>query len=308
MMGKAIERFLDKVESIDDLPTAVGAAIRQYDAAVQSIIVIPPQEYPIRRIGWLGDLPFGWRLTPRRTIAFCASQIIVVECDAKGVLTTKVIPIQALTSIELTTVLLYAYLCFTWSEAAQVETMKIEFNAVDEHIIRALLTTPRAAIAAQGPAVPPIVKVSSRDLPLKFRNYLRLALLPDEHVAAAIYQPPIRRAERWLRAFLSPGRTIAVTSQHVIVLEDDIKAHMQYTMATRFCPLRSIRRVTFQQASEAIWTRLTLGTAEAEHEITFPLLESEAAALRNALCMVLPVPVMDLPGDPLKIASGVSYA
>jgi hypothetical protein len=282
---KAIDRFLTRFDSLDHLPPRVGTAVRGRVSAqlIQGIIVIPPQEYPIRRIGWLRDLPFGWRVTPWRTVVFLSQQIVIVDENWNGTLGVTTIPVEALTSLELGTVLLYAYVQFTWVSQNQVKSLKIEFNAADESIIRCLLDQLRATISGYPLRRISLVGGILADLPLKFRNYLRIALLPDEPVCFAVYQPPIRRAEGWLHALISPHRAVAVTDRHIILLEDDIRTHMEYSMTTRWCSLRRIRRVTFEPTSDAVWMHLSPGVGPITQDIDIPLDVETSSEVQGAL-------------------------
>jgi hypothetical protein len=293
----SIDHFLYRVESLDDLPEAVQAAIQQHQLSqsIQGIVVIPPQQYATRRASWLGDLPFGWRNTPRRTLVFGSEQLAVLAIDSRNRLTTTIIPLAALTEIELTLVLLYAYVQFTWASAGSIETIKIEFNSVGEPVIREQLASLRDKIIECSPH--PRLKTDSRlrasiaDLPLKFHNYLNLALLPREEVFASVYQPAMRRHTGWFRPLLSANRTVAVTTHHVLLVEDEFRPHADYSVITRFLPMHRIQRVIFEPTPDAIWMGLLLGTAEAMQPLSIPLEPEAATTLRDAFCQITEVPV-----------------
>ncbi len=295
-MVKPIDRFLTKVETVDELPGPVAAAVRQSqaDQSIFGIVVIPPQEYPIRRIGWLGDLPFGWRVTPRRTVVFGERFVVIVDADRMGSLDTTVIPLNTITSLELATVLLYAYMQLTWIDGDQIRSTKVEFNAVDEHIIRCYLDQLRDFSSIHQEPVPLVQDTSLAHLPLKFRNYLRMALLPGERLVVAVHQPPIRRAGGWLRPLISPHRTVAITNQHVILLEDELRSHMEYAIITRFLPVRCIQSLAFERTEDAVWMRLSLGDTAAKHHIDMPLEASAVEEIQRALEKVIMVAGIEL--------------
>jgi hypothetical protein len=288
---KPIDRFLIQVETVDELPGPVSAAIRQIqaDQSILGIVVIPPQEYPIRRIGWLGDLAFGWRVTPQRTVVLGEYEVVIVDVDHTGSLDTTTIPLKAIIGFELATVLLYAYMQLTWIDGDQTRSAKIEFNAVDEHIIRCYLDQLRDLSSAHPQAMPLAQDANFAELPLKFRNYLRMALLPCERLLVVVHQPPIHRVEGWWHPFISPHRTIAITDQHVIVLEDDLRSHLQYTIITRFLPLRYVQSLTFETTPDAVWMRLSVGDLRTAQDIAIPLDAIAAETIEGALEDILRV-------------------
>jgi hypothetical protein len=132
--------------------------------------------------------------------------------------------------------------------------------------------------------------------PLKYRNYVRYALLADEQINTAVYQPAIRQTQRLLKGYLSPNRAVAITNQHLILVEDErwsIKA--DYGVVTRFVPINQICGVAFDLSPDATWVRFTLGALGADAAISVPLSPDEAVNFRNALGKILTVPVTEVP-------------
>lgn len=290
-MRKAVTYFLYPVQSLDDLPAPINEAVRRHlsEAHVRAIIVIPPQDYAIRReIRRQKNLPFRWRVTPQRTLVFSDHQIVLVEAETNGDLHTLVIPLDCLVYVNLGTILLYAYLELAWVNGQQIEKRFIEYNAVGEQHIRKQIEQVRAQIAADVPRFDnaPDEKTTAH-LPFKFNNYLKFSLLPDEVLLTAVHQPAIRRGEGWFQPYLSPNRTVAITDTHLIILEEEErKRKSTYGIITRFCPLDRVRQVKFRPAEELCWMYLTLGFGEAAELVEIPLEAANADSLRDTWDML----------------------
>ena len=286
-MSKSLDRFLDIVDTPEQLPVALRDEFeRQPAQPIHRILLCPPQEFPVRRVGWLGDLPFGWRLTPQRVLVFGDYHITVISREASGNPTTINIPLDALLCIELATVLLRAHVRFTWACGSEVETLHVDFNSVGELKMRRELDYVRAVMAERArPAGIISAAASYEHLPLKYRNYLRYSLISDERVAAVVYQPAIRHPRSPLRWYLSPNRAIALTDQHLILIEDERRSPQpDYAVITRFIPLGRIRAVHVEQSGELDWLHVELGfNTVARHDLSIPLVSAEAARLEEAL-------------------------
>jgi hypothetical protein len=283
-MRKYPPHFPRTVPSIDDLPEPVRLVLQQHqlDTHVRQIVFVPTNTYPLLREEGHRLLPFLWRHTPDRTLVLSRDHIAVVTVGQDG-LTLTVIPLAAVVGVYLVTVLLYAYVELAWIAAGQVEVLKIEFNLVGLHLIRRVVDQARSSITAHGWDVRAGTADPIAPLPLKFRNYLRDGLLPDERVLAAIYQPPIRRSGRWLRPLLCPDHVVALTDRHVILIEAGRQQiDERYAMNTRFCPLRSLQRVTFDAVPDAVEMRLRLGMNGTGHEVGVLLQDPQAAAVHQA--------------------------
>lgn len=290
MMRKSIHYFLYRVAGLDDLPPDVGALIRSQtdEAAIESLFFIPSQDYTVTPTGWRLNVPFLWRRTPARTLAFTPTHIIVVEAEDSQRLTVISIPLASLVSINLTVVLLYAFFELTWLEGHGVQTLRVEFNAVGEHIVREALARVRAHIAPPAGLWPdPKAWAGLAEAPVKFRNYLRYHLLPGEPVALTVYQPAVRRGEGWFQPTLGPNRALGLTDRELLLLEDPReRLTNRYGLAARFYPLRHLVRVACQPAPEAVWLRLAFGNDLAAAEVQLPLAEAAAARVNQALSAV----------------------
>ncbi|MBI5668216.1 MAG: hypothetical protein HZC41_09435 [Chloroflexi bacterium] len=283
MFRKAIHYFLYPVRALDDLPAPVGDALRRHlaEADIRSIIVIPPQDYAIHREArWKKNLPFGWRMTPQRTLAFGSRQIVLVEADNNGAINTRVIPLDCLVYVRLGTILLYAYLELAWLDGQHIEKRLIEYNAVGEQLIRQQVNRARQTISNRLPPAPLPPLASTAHLPFKFNNYLKYSLLPGEPVLAAVHQPAIKRGDGWLQPYLSPNRTIAVTDRFLLLLEEpERRRKTTYGIITGFVPLDRVRQVAFRQSDDLSWIRLDLG-GEAVESVEIPLETPNADVLR----------------------------
>jgi hypothetical protein len=285
-MSKAIDRFLEVVDSAEQLPAVYRDEFRRLaEQPIHRIILCPPQEFPVRRIGWLGDLPFGWRLTPQRVLVFGDCHITVMTLESQGMVSAIHIPLEALVCIELATVLLRAHVRFAWARGNQIDTLQIDFNAVGELKMRRELDYVRCIMAARSSRAGVAgAGAACEHLPLKYYNYLKFSLIPGEQVTAVVFQPAIRHSRSLLRTYLSPNRAVALTNQAVIVVEDERRSPQpDYAVITRFLPLGHICTATVEVKDDVGWLCLELGTQTAHTDLSFPLLPGEAVRLRAAL-------------------------
>lgn len=286
-MRKAVTYFLYPVQSLDDLPLPIGDAVRSHlpENLIRSIIVIPPQDYAIRRqdTRWTKNLPFRWRATPQRTLVFGDHQIVMVEAEKDGSINTLVIPLDCLVYVRLGTILLYAYLELVWASGQQIEKRLIEYNAVGEQLIRKQVERMRTQRAANLPRFDHAPIVQTAPLPFKFNNYLKYSLLPGETVVLAVHQPAIRRGEGWFQPYLSPNRTIAITDTHLIILEEEERRRKStYGIITCFYPLDRVRQVKFRPAETLCWMYLTLGFGDVTESLEIPLEAANSDGLQEA--------------------------
>ena len=292
-MDRRRAQFPVDVRSVSELPEPVGEALRsrQPDQSIRRIIKIPAHEYPVRRTTWRIELPFGWRTTPDRTLAFGDREITVVEVDQHGLLTVTPIPLDALVEIHVMEVLLYAFIEFIWAGSAGVETKRAEYNSVGSTLIQRAVDQVRATFP---PCLPPVARVQSgislAELPLKFRNHLRRSLIPSEQLLAVTYQPAIRRQRVRLHPYLSPNRAVAVTERCLIFVEDQRhrrrwldSVDTDYSVVRRFFPLSHVQRLSFDPASEVHWLNLQVGISDITHTAAIPLAPAGAEALRAVL-------------------------
>ncbi len=299
-MRRGREHFLRVVPALTDLPSDVREVIEP-DYPQESILrlmFIPPQEYYA-----LTQQPAWWRApfikhrrTPPRTLVFMADQLVVVESDPGSELRVITIPHSAVVAIRLVAVLLYAYLELSWIEAEQVETITIEFNTVGMGLIEREVDRIRTWITSRSAltGLPPRPAVSLDHLPLKFRNYTRISLLPEETIWAVAYEPRIRRPGKYINPFMSPNRAFVLTDQTLIVITDaSSKTHRSpasvYYIEQAFFPRSQVYQVTFDAQPDVSWMKLKLGTAQVHQDLRLPVLPPRSAELQASLADWLPV-------------------
>jgi hypothetical protein len=280
-------RHFPRPATPDDLPPEMRDAVMPHHPCLP-LLLIPPQRYPFRRTRWGVELPFGWRTTPLRTLAVTEDEtIILIEVDPQQTLTTTVIPVAALIHIHVYEILLYAFIELTWVEAGAIQTSTVEYNKVAQRYVDALLKQVRVMFRPH-PGIPAQADTDLRDYPLKFQNWLRGSLLPDERLCATVYQPAIRQERRWIDHFLSPNRVIALTDRSVIVVEDRRNRWRaalteNYAILRDFFPLDQIQAITWDSGLEADWLRLRVGIGPGVYEPSWPLLPPCTDRLRPAL-------------------------
>lgn len=253
-------------------------------------MVIPPQDYLAGAGGRLSALFPRWRRTPGRALVFEPARILIVEGSRAEDVRVTVIPVDALLSIELATLLLYAYAQFTWVDAGRCRTLRVEFNTVGLPILDAELGRLRAAIAPPAhpaPALPTIADPMA-SLPYKFRTHLNLSRLPDEPIMAVVYQPALWRGRGPFKRALAPNRAAALTDRHLILIEDAGMRRADYTIDRRFLPRSRIQRVDFAPAAGEVWMRVTLGVSETTCEVVTAWQASAAGQLSAMLRGWLP--------------------
>lgn len=292
------------VETLEALPPQVAAVVEARHPADDRrvMIAIPVQEYPRQQSGWRRFVlfQFDWVRTPPRTLVFGERRITIVEQPEPDAITTYQIELNALASIELTHILLYNRLDLGWTTPDGFRTLAIEYSRVNDELIRAeidhtraLLTTPDVPVTAAG------ATGSIDHLPLKFRNYLRSALLPDERVLVAAFQPPIRDSKRRFGRPLAPGRAIALTDRHLLVIDEGEATIVdRYAMTTGFYPLRALQGIAFERTPDFTGLHIGLGPDAAPHSVHLLLSEANAATLSRHL----------LPGGSPDRASRVSLS
>lgn len=280
---KGCEHFPREISSLDELPEAVRAAIQQHETNIRQIIFVPSHEYPVQRSILQLDLPFRWRKTPHYTLVFGAEQILIVEESAQFQ-KTLVIPLADLLSIRLVSVLLYMYLELTWKVNDSCETVKIEFSAVGERMMKRELDRARTVMAQRCTApLGPFQEASITHFPYKFQTYTYGDLLPEENIWLGVYEPKIHTAGRYLRSYLSPNRVFVLTNYHLLVLEDRNRRLLEadlseYWMERCFYPRTHIRDIAFDIQPNVTWMNVIL---DVQNDVRFPLLEPRAAALRE---------------------------
>lgn len=287
-MDAGTEHFTRVVESFGELPEPVGQALWQVQPpeSIWQMVSLPSQRYLVRQRSWQRHLPFGWRWTPPRFLAFGNDQITAVERGGEGTWRAVPIPLAALVEIRLVTVLLNDYLELAWVGADRIEQIRLEFSAVGARHIERALKQVRAAVrqpaAVDAPA--PRSSVSLQHFPLKFYNFTALDLLPEDVIVEAVYEPAIRQPGKHWRSYLSPNRAITLTQHELVLVEDERPQWFgeTYRMEQRFLPRPHVWRVDFEAQPAVVWMRVAVGGPSASREISVPLLLPQAQTLYAA--------------------------
>jgi hypothetical protein len=285
MMRKTETYFLRVISSSADLAAPVADHLRQHYPTLcpRTIIVAPSQEYSIRHPNPRLIHRYDQRITPERTLVFGDDRLVVIEQHTDATLSDISIPFEQVVRIEWAMVLLYAYVSFTWIADQRLKTLKIEYNAVGDEIVRGELERLRRAQHDPEADTADLVSLDSDDvLPLKFRNYLRYVLIPGESVRQIIFQPGRERSPGfwWFRA--SEGRTLALTSAEMIVMEESGK-WLNLGIVIRCFPLRAIQDIQFEPEGDRVWLRVRVGASAVGEETSLSLSELNARCLSDGL-------------------------
>lgn len=290
MVRRGTERFIREVTTLEDVAEPIRAALRDHFGAeaLRLALYVPPQEYPVRRTGWLRDLAFGWRRTPPRTVAFGGDRIVIVE-DHGGALEVYAVPLQDLVEMSIVTELLYCYVDLAWVTAQGPQTMRIEFNSVSLRLMERGLSWARAEIAERAalPALREYVGNVPQSVPFKFRNYLLISLLPGELISTVVFQPRIRKPNTRWPVYLTADCAYALTDAHLITVQDARRSRRKeaasYLMARNYVMRRQVLDLSLEPDGEAVWHVLKTGRTGAGPELRWLLTEPRGSALQQGI-------------------------
>ena len=279
--------FPTLVTSVGKLSAPLQEAVQPHCSSTSHIVRIPPGYYPFRRTWGRIRGPFSWRQTPERIVVFEPDTITIIESNPAGLVTTTSVARTALLKIHVFVFLLYAYFELVWVDNDRIETRALEYNTVGEALILQGIDRLRTAYP---PSLPP-APVEDRQallarLPLKFRNYLRDSLLPDEQLYAAIFQPAIRQATGLMHPYLSPDRAVGITERQIILVEnrrDRWSSDVGYSTFCCFYPLAHIQHITIEATPDVSWLRLLHGCGSVTQATDIALLPTNAGALEAIL-------------------------
>ena len=288
MVRRGCETFLVPVDTLDALPPGFADALTAVHppGTVRGMLLIPPQPFLTSRLDRLRRPWYATRYTPRRLLAFGDEQITFVEQAGDDAGEPVVIPIDSLLAIDLTVILLHATVELTWASGSQAQSLKVRFNAVGERYMQAELNRVRALRTPVHSQHPPlgrdVARAEAASLPLKFRNYLWLTLLPHDAVVALAFQPSVRE-KGGLRRQIAPGRLVAVTTREIMVLEDI--RHADYGIARRTYPLSALAQVCYEALPGGDGLGLSFHAGMAAHHITLSLSLDNVRRLEHAVAL-----------------------
>ena len=292
-MRKTETYFLRVIPSSDDLPAPVADCLRQRHPALcpRTIIFVPQQEYSVRQPKRRFTRRYGQRVTPERTLVFGDDRLVVIEQRPDASVDDTLILFEQIIRVDWAIILLYGYVSFTWVADQTLKTLRIEYNGVGDWLIRAELERLRKAQHCPEADVAALESMNwdaiRQALPLKINNYLHYALIPGESVRQIIFQPAKKKLRRTWRPRASEDRTLALTSEGIIVLEE-AQDWMNYGILIHHFPLRSIRNVRFEPASDRVRLRLSVGATASGDEMSMLLSEQNAQQLSAGLARFAP--------------------
>ncbi len=196
-------------------------------------------------------------------------------------------PLDTIDAIEFSRMLLDASLTLHGlDDSGRPASTMLQFNSVTDYLFTPLIWTMRgAAHAAEVKEYSPINEPFKRwgSDHLKFSNFARHSLLPDEKVVRAILQPEIRRRmiplllKSWQRT-LSPAHMSILTDRELILFREKVWPGTQdrYGGIWDYIPLNKILAVSLNRKTSDL-LELSLQLSHQRHlEILFHVaLESE---------------------------------
>lgn len=295
MIRRGTEHLPRVVYDWDELPEPVRRAYESLPPLdLRQNIIIPPQDHYFSTRSWREKLTFTRSQTPQRTLFFGTNRLVIIE--ETDPIQTLIMPLAELLALELTTVLLYSALDVAWQQAGRIRTVQIEFNSVGARLIGEELTHARSYLKTRQSGLPLTdqpAEVAIKALPLKFKNYTRLSLLPEERVWTVSHEPAIRQEGARFQPYLSPNRVFLLADYHLIMLADSRPnwrgtSQAPYQIEQHYYPRQHIQALRLEEAGDLTWLTLSLGTAQLHHDIRWPLTPANAAAFQAATAAWLP--------------------
>ena len=241
------------VQGIVDLPEdfqrVIQTVLKSGDS-VQSILMLPPQPY-LKRGG-----------IPRQALLSTSRGLMHVQ-DGRLPIATYIFG-ESLLYVQHTSILLYGRLEIVGEMDNKPVRLVAEYHTAGQDLLKTALSRllrfsydtldPDKTFADQNDAI--LENLS--DQSFKFLNALRLdALQPGEQLLGYVFQPRIR--ERVLRIFsraIAPASLFALTSQAVILIEENNAAGASYGWVMTFCPRKVLLAVERRSMQE--WEMLVV--------------------------------------------------
>jgi len=241
--------------------------------------------------GWRGIL-LPWEWTPDWVLAWTSERVLVVTIDrprATPVVTST--SAADILSFEWGSILLHAWLEWTWANQGQAKKMRIYFNAVGETLFKRVLDGLRHDVAAQSELTtmqPDRHLERLAALPFKFMNIIMHdLLLPDEQVQAVVYRPAIgSNQHKLLRHQRAAAMTLVLSNYHVLTAEEDLTGTQNsYGLITRFYPRSRVSHAALERGQDGLWLNLTpeLDNVKQEVRVLFEFGSQEAIQKMLAL-------------------------
>jgi hypothetical protein len=258
-----VERFLHPndqrlswakvVENRDDLPEVYRGFFDQLPAGEKE-----PFPYTIITPTYQGYL----QPEKERVISRVDGSLNVLE-EQDGKLAVTEYPLAEINYIETGTILLHSWFAVSGVDpAGHLNTTKVRFNSVTEHLFTPLVDALRPPSEAGGEADRNGFSHafdSLADRNFKFMNYARRTVRPGENVAQYVLQPEI--GERLLNFFgvgftqrVAPAHIAILTGGELIFIRDDPTQHVRtkepYGGIWDYIPLGKIQSVRLDPAEQ----------------------------------------------------------
>ena len=268
-------KFAREVNSLEELEPAARIALAQHverDDLIRQITVAPRQRLLGANRNWFNSLLL-WKLTPDWVLVLTETHVVVAATTHPGAKPVVIsTPILDILSLEMGTILLHAWVEWSWANQGRLDCTRIYFNAVGQRwFMRALEYLRRDLINQAGPQ--PAQTARHLDylagLPFKFANIILYdLLLPTEQVQAVIYRPAIWSSHRGLfRRQRAPAMTLVLSNYHILIAEEDLTGRECWGLITRFCPRSRICHATLEREQDSLWLNLVLDLQEVRQEV-----------------------------------------
>jgi hypothetical protein len=241
------------VKGVDDLPAdfqQVVQALLQSDDSIEIILMLPPQPY-MKRGG-----------IARQVLVSTARGLLRIE-EGKPPVATYILA-ESLLYVHHTSILLYDRLEIVGEMDNKPVRLVAEYHTAGQDLLKTALRRflrfsydtldADKTFADQNDAI--LENLSDRSF--KFLNALQLdALQPGEQLLGYVFQPRI--SERLLRIFsraIAPASLFALTSQAVILIEENKASGASYGWVMTLCPRKVVLAVESRPMQE--WAKLAI--------------------------------------------------
>jgi hypothetical protein len=293
-----LSRFPRVFYSFDELEPAVERAIVEHMEQGESIrqIIVAPRQRLLgahrKSRGWRGIL-LPWEWTPDWVLAWTSERVLVATIDrprATPVVTST--STADILSFEWGSILLHAWVEWTWVNQSQAKQTRIYFNAVGETLFKRVLDSLRHDLAVQSEltTVQPdrhLERLAA--LPFKFMNIIMHdLLLPDEQVQAVVYRPAIwSNQHKLFRHQRAAAMTLVLSNYHILIAEEDLTGTQNsYGLITRFYPRGHVRHAALEHGQDGVLLKLALEMLGVQQEVSVPFETSAEPSLQEILVLL----------------------
>ncbi len=270
------------VDSYDDLPNPVAEALNQHQIVPQTIIKLPPHPFLDRRKQRIPSPGLRWCTTPNRVLIFEVDALTIAEWDDD--INTQITQIPLVDTIEfkLESKLLHAWLGLMWQINGSIGQTDVEFNSVGMELIQPCLDILRQQ--ACNPTTEPVPALDKRALPLKFRNYIQISLLPGEEPLLLHYEPAIYAPTWYGQTALTPNRLLALTPHHLIIVEDGAHEHrLPYRICRRYIPRVHVHRVQAKFDTQQASLLIEVGHVPEPYQVSIEIRQDVVGTLAQSI-------------------------